>query len=244
MSCPPGREIRRDGGIGVIELAYAGDLTNPDELAWHLSTIGLSKGASESRARLFAKAMDALTVVSTAHRERSSVAFFVPGRIEVLGKHTDYAGGRSLVAAAERGYSMVAQPRDDSQMTVIDARNGETIRFRVDRDLAEHPGAWSNYPMRVARRIAMNFPGAHRGADIAFVSDLPPGAGMGGSSALMIGVFLVLSEVNRLPARDEYWHNIGNNIGLAGYLGSVKSGQSFGKLGGDPDARPRRAPAQ
>jgi len=32
---------------------------------------------------------------------------FVPGRIEVLGKHTDYAGGRSLVCATERGFRFI-----------------------------------------------------------------------------------------------------------------------------------------
>ena len=58
--------------------------------------------------------------------------------------------------------------------------------------------------------MARNFPGATRGADIALVSDLPPAAGMSSSSALMVGVFLVLAEVNRLAARDEYWHNIGS----------------------------------
>ena len=36
------------------------------------------------------------------------MAFYVPGRIEILGKHTDYAGGSSMVAAAERGFSLVA----------------------------------------------------------------------------------------------------------------------------------------
>ena len=167
---------------------------------------------------------------------RRPLAFFVPGRIEVLGKHTDYAGGRTMVAAAERGFCMVALPRDDRQMTVIDARSGETIRFLVDPELTPQSGSWSNYPMTVARRMARNFPGACRGADIALVSDLPPAAGMSSSSALMVGVFLVLAEVNQLPARDEYWHNIGSKTDLAGYLGTIENGQSFGTLRG----RPRR----
>ena len=37
---------------------------------------------------------------------RTPMRLFVPGRIEVLGKHTDYAGGRSLTCAAERGFSV------------------------------------------------------------------------------------------------------------------------------------------
>jgi len=48
-------------------------------------------------------------------------ARFVPGRIEVLGKHTDYAGGRSLTAAADRGFAAIAVARQDGQLKVTDA---------------------------------------------------------------------------------------------------------------------------
>lgn len=208
-------------------------MTNTEKLIKQLSTTGLSAAACEAKARLFAKAVAALSIAGEPGRGPVPLAFFVPGRIEVLGKHTDYAGGRTMVATAERGFSMVALPRDDSQMTVIDARNGETICFQIDPELTPQKGSWSNYPMTVARRIARNFPGASRGADIALVSDLPPAAGMSSSSAFMVGVFLILSEVNRLPTRDEYRHNIGNKTDLAGYLGTVENGQSFGKLTGD-----------
>jgi galactokinase len=217
----------------VIELSYPGDLTDTDELALQLSRTGLGPEASESKARLFAKAVAALSVTGQAGHAPPSLAFFVPGRIEVLGKHTDYAGGRALVAAAERGFCMVAQPRDDRRMIVIDARSGETIRFQVDPELQPQAGSWSNYPMTVARRVARDFPGACRGAAVAFCSDLPPAAGMSSSSALLAGIFLILAEVNQLPARDAYWHNIGNKIDLAGYLSMIESGQSFGTLPGD-----------
>ncbi len=217
----------------MIELSYPGDLTDADELALQLSTTGLSVDACESKARLFAKAVAALSVTGEAGRAQPPLAFFVPGRIEVLGKHTDYAGGRTLVAAAERGFCMVALPRDDRQMIVIDAQSGETVRFRIDPELKPPAGSWSNYPMTVARRMARNFPGANRGVNIALQSDLPPAAGMSSSSALMVGVFLILAEVNQLPARDEYWHNIGGKTDLAGYLGTIENGQSFGTLPGD-----------
>jgi galactokinase len=161
------------------------------------------------------------------------MAFFVPGRIEVLGKHTDYAGGRTMLVAVERGFCIAALPRNDRQIIVIDAASGETIVFPADPDLQPQAGSWATYPMTVARRVARNFPGAVRGADIALISDLPRAVGMSSSSAMMIGVFLALAEVNQLAARDEYWHNIGNKTELAGYLGSIENGQSFGTLDGD-----------
>ena len=43
----------------------------------------------------------------------NEVSWFVPGRIEVLGKHTDYAGGRSLLAAVDRGITFTARRIDE-----------------------------------------------------------------------------------------------------------------------------------
>jgi len=217
----------------MIELSFPGDLTDSDELATQLFTTGLSREACQSKAGLLVRAVSALSVTGEAHSGRPPLAFFVPGRIEVLGKHTDYAGGRTMAVAVERGFCMAALPRDDRQIIVIDAASGETIVFAADPDLKPQTGTWSNYPMTVARRVARNFPGAVRGADIALVSDLPPAVGMSSSSALIVGVFLVLAEVNRLAARDEYWHNIGGKTDLAGYLGTIENGQSFGTLDGD-----------
>src|SRR5688500_19813809 len=55
----------------------------------------------------------------------------VPGRIEIFGKHTDYAGGRSLLAAVPRGFAVVARARPDDRVRVLDARHGEAIVINV-----------------------------------------------------------------------------------------------------------------
>ena len=217
----------------MTELEFSGRLTDADDLAAHLATAGLSEAACRAKARLFALATSALSVANETPPDRSPLAFHVPGRIEVLGKHTDYAGGRSMVAALERGFCVVAAPRDDRQIVVIDALSGQTVVFRTDAELKPRDGDWANYPVTVAQRIARNFPGAIHGADIALASDLPAASGMSSSSALVVGVFLALSEINKLPARDEYWHNIGKPTDLAGYLGAVENGQTFGTLEGD-----------
>jgi galactokinase len=158
---------------------------------------------------------------------------FVPGRIEVLGKHTDYAGGRSLLAAVERGFSIAARPRSDRRLRITDAASGEVASFALEADLAPAVGHWSNYPMTVARRAARNFPGPLRGADIAFFSDLPPAVGMSSSSALITGMFKVLSQVNRLADREQYRANLGSDEALAAYLATIENGQSFASLAGD-----------
>ena len=111
-----GGDPGRNQGEPMIELSFPGDLTDADELATQLFTTGLSRDACESKARLFARAAAALSVTGEAGSGRPPLAFFVPGRIEVLGKHTDYAGGRTMVAAVERGFCIAALPRDDRQI--------------------------------------------------------------------------------------------------------------------------------
>ena len=51
--------------------------------------------------------------------------WFVPGRIEVLGKHTDYAGGSTLVAAVDRGVTISIEPGDSGITVSTDAAPGE-----------------------------------------------------------------------------------------------------------------------
>ncbi len=173
--------------------------------------------------------------------------YYVPGRVEFLGKHTDYAGGRSLLCAVERGIRLAAAPRIDGLVRCADARSGERVDFEIRTDLAPRPGHWSNYPLTVARRIARNFPPTRppspspdsvdavplRGADLAFASDLPPAAGLSSSSALIVAVFAALADVNALERRPQYRADVASPEDLAGYVGAIESGRSFGVLAGD-----------
>lgn len=162
-----------------------------------------------------------------------SVSAWVPGRIEVLGKHTDYAGGRSLVCATEQGLFFGASTRTDDVVTVTDAADGSTFNSRLR--IEGHPAdrAWFTYPATVVRRIARNFPGASVGADIVFDSTLPQAAGLSSSSALMIGVFLTLAHVNELPHGEEWARTLASGEALASYLATVENGRSFHALEGD-----------
>lgn len=158
---------------------------------------------------------------------------FVPGRIEVLGKHTDYAGGRSLLCAVEQGFTVVARPRLDSRVVVTALDSGELFDTALDPGLEPSLGHWSNYPATVIRRLARNFPGARTGADIVFASDLPPAAGMSSSSALMIGVFVAVASVNRLSETAAYRSAVDSPLALAAYAATMENGRSFKQLDGD-----------
>jgi galactokinase len=197
-------------------------------IASRLRGIGLTDEALESKAALFGRALNALGA-----GPRDASMWWVPGRIEFLGKHSDYAGGPSLVCAVERGFAVVAAPRADRRVCFRDACSGETVQRELDVDHASSRDHWSNYPLTVTRRIVHNFPGQLHGVDLAFASDLPPAAGLSSSSALIVASFLALSDANDLAARPEYHAAIHGVEELAGYLGAVENGSGYGGLAGD-----------
>jgi len=200
------------------------------EIQQRLISSGMSKGQASAKAGLFAQATNALR--ETGARKDDLHYFFVPGRIEFLGKHTDYAGGRSLICALERGFCVAAAAGDGPVVRITDVGRGDRVEFGLSAELCPPLGHWSNYPMTVASRVAQNFPGPLRGADIALVSDLPAAAGLSSSSALVIAVFSALAGINALGERDEYRREIHSAEDLAGYLGTIENGQSFGSLAG------------
>ena len=157
----------------------------------------------------------------------------MPGRVEVLGKHTDYAGGRSLLAALDRGLVLGMRPRDDAVVTFLDTSSGARAEFALAPDLVPLTGRWAGFPMTVARRLARNFPEARRGADLALASDLPSAAGMSSSSALIVATALALAGANDLEATPAWRDHLATPESLAGYLGCIENGQSFGPFAGD-----------
>jgi galactokinase len=203
------------------------------EIAERLTAAGLSAAEADRKARLLDSAEQRLALL-TRRACKSAPRWFVPGRIEVLGKHTDYAGGRSLLCAVERGFCVAARPRPDRIVRIADAVvNVETQMSLSEDSAAPAQMAWTAYPAAAVRRIARNFPGGLRGADIAFASDLPRSAGLSSSSALVVAVFTALARSNALEEREEFRSNIRSSEDLAGYLGAVENGLNFGPLAGD-----------
>jgi len=197
-----------------------------------LVAAGLEAGAAAAKSKLFERAAGSLATLS-GRAAADPTRFFVPGRIEILGKHTDYAGGRSLLCAAERGICLIASPRSDRRFRVVDAAGGESLDLPLDPESpAEHRG-WAVYPAAVARRVARNFPGRLAGADVVFASDLPRAAGLSSSSALVVGLFVALAAVQDLVSSEEFGSAIHGPEEFAEYLGCVENGSTFGPLAGD-----------
>jgi galactokinase len=196
-----------------------------------LLRIGMSEAQASAQAAMFTRCDATLDALGGRRTHRYSV--WVPGRIEVLGKHTDYAGGRSLLAAVERGFCVRVAMRTDAVIRAVDVATGTRCETLLDPSASAPVGNWSNYVATVARRLARNFPSARLGVDLAFSSDLPIAAGLSSSSALMIAVFVALAKSNELRSSEEFRREIFSREELAAYLGAVENGESFRSLDGD-----------
>jgi galactokinase len=195
------------------------------DVASQLVAKGMSAAEAAKKADLFRAAEGALGASGVKR-------WFVPGRIEFLGKHTDYAGGPSLLCAVERGLCLAAAARSDRLVRVADVSCHETVEFPLSGDIAL-PDGWPNYVAAVVRRIARNFPEAARGAQIAFASDLPPAAGLSSSSALIVAMFTAIADANQLHEHHAFAALSAKPQALAGYLACVENGQSYGAFAGD-----------
>ena len=205
----------------------------------HLAAALMRRGLDEvegARKRVLADLV--LDHFSSLTGGEPAVALWVPGRIEVFGKHTDYGGGHSLVAPVPRGFLFVARGRDDRIVTMADAARGE--RFSIDlasnsatSTSASAPTGWRRYAATTVYRLDRNFAGALRGADIVFASDLPPASGMSSSSALMVGLATVLVQLGSIESTRAWQASIGGPVDAAGYYACIENGMSFSALTGD-----------
>jgi len=201
-----------------------------EHLAHALSASGLSAEAVAAHAARFERLLATLGREHPARDERH--AWYVPGRIEVLGKHTDYGGGRSLICAAERGFSVVAAPRGDVRLSITDIGRG--VSLQLDPTAPRADASWATYPLTVIRRVFHNFPETTRGLDLVFESDLPSAAGMSSSSALMVAVLLALARVNRLEETSRWReHGLDARVDLAAYAATIENGSTFRGLVGE-----------
>ena len=201
-------------------------------LAERLVTAGLEAGERPAKTRLYDRTLATLRELTGAEPEYVS---WVPGRLEVFGTHTDYAGGRTLVCALPRGFALVGAKKADRGLRVIDAVAGTSVEVHAGRDDKAPAGAggWRRYVEAVANRLARNFPGAVFDADLVLASDLPRAAGMSSSSALMVSVARALVMLAGLRSRPEWRANVATLIDEAGYYACIENGRTFGTLAGD-----------
>ena len=112
-----------------------------------------------------------------------------PGRVNLIGEHTDYNDGFVLPCAIDAGTLLAIRPRTDRLVRVLATDYGRAVdEFRIDQPIARHHRKpWANYVrgvLSVLQERGLDLPGAN----VAIAGDVPRGAGLSSSASLEVAV--------------------------------------------------------
>lgn len=122
------------------------------------------------------------------------ITAFAPGRVNLIGEHTDYNGGRVFPCALDLGIEGSARLRSDKKLRFYSANfadNG-TTEISLDSPLG---GEWTDYPLSVYKAFKTMGYTANIGADFVFAGNLPEGSGLSSSAALEVLTGLLISKL-------------------------------------------------
>lgn len=121
--------------------------------------------------------------------------FFGPGRVNLIGEHTDYNGGYVFPAALTLGTYMLISPREDKTF-VLRSENfpGSEVVFTIDNIAYDKNDDWGNYPKGVINELkALNV--NLTGANILYSGNIPNGAGLSSSASIGMVTGYALSQL-------------------------------------------------
>ena len=109
-----------------------------------------------------------------------------PGRVNLIGEHTDYNDGFVLPAAIDRAVTYAGRRRDDRRVRVYSQDFEATVEFDLDDIQKASENTWSNFLRGVSKFLEAD---GHRltGADVAFGGNVPREAGLSSSAAVEVG---------------------------------------------------------
>jgi galactokinase len=161
---------------------------------------------------LASRLCEARTVVSYRARSKAArrsieklkqmekaVVAFAPGRVELLGNHTDYNEGVALAAAIDRGITIRAEKLGADVIEVISETNGRRVTVPLPHLAPLGEERWANYPIGVIKSLR------EAGFDIGGLrlqvsSDLAPGSGLSSSAAFEVATAVAALELFELHA--------------------------------------------
>jgi galactokinase len=123
--------------------------------------------------------------------------FRAPGRVNLIGEHTDYNDGYVMPVAIDRDTVVAATIREDQILRVYSQNIQEEASIDLAKPRLSSIGSWTSYVEGVAR-ILMSRGHEIKGADLVIFSDVPEGAGLSSSAALELSVATALQYLNGL----------------------------------------------
>lgn len=123
--------------------------------------------------------------------------YFAPGRVNLIGEHTDYNGGHVFPCALTIGTYMAARKRTDRKLRFYSMNFDElgVIESSLDAFTPDPDGLWTNYPMGVMWAFEGRGMKLETGLDIALFGNIPNGSGLSSSASLEVVTGYMLKDL-------------------------------------------------
>ena len=153
----------------------------------------------------------AVELFKTTFGEEATIRAKAPGRLEVLGNHTDYNDGITLSCAVSQATEFVMRPIEGKTCSIISSMTGEVTKFDLDKIDTPIKGDWTNYVKGVIIQLRK------RGIDVpafqaAVHSTVPLSAGMSSSAALEVATGYAFSKAFNIELSKTEWAKIGQGV--------------------------------
>jgi len=126
--------------------------------------------------------------------KKNPLLIFSPGRINIIGEHTDYNGGYVFPAAVDKGIAAAIQKSDTGKSTAVALDLNSKVEFDLNNLKPSKQGSWENYVFGVVAEI-QNRNKVVGDFNIVFKGNIPGGAGMSSSAALENSVVFGLNKL-------------------------------------------------
>ena len=126
--------------------------------------------------------------------------FFAPGRVNLIGEHTDYNGGNVFPCAIDKGTYGLVKKRDDRKFRMYSENFADLgiMEFTLDELTNEKKHDWANYPKGVIKMFLEAGQKIDSGFDILFSGNIPNGAGLSSSASIEMLTAIVLKDLFHL----------------------------------------------
>src|SRR5690625_3640781 len=140
--------------------------------------------------------------------------FFAPGRINLIGEHTDYNGGHVFPAAISFGTYALVRKRTDQKLRFYSFNFSEDdiIECSLDHTAYDESFKWANFPRGMIHYLIKQGYEISEGLDVIYVGNIPNSAGLSSSASIEMVTGMILNEIFSLQIEPIELAKIGQQV--------------------------------
>ena len=138
-------------------------------------------------------------IFTQKYNKQPELTVYAPGRVNIIGEHTDYNDGFVMPCAINFGTAVSGTKQDDHIWNVYAADLDETDEFSLNVEIPKSEHKWANYVRGVVKFIQERYPHFQQGANLVISGNVPLSSGLSSSAALEVAVGKFCQQLGDLP---------------------------------------------